>query len=337
MLNQLEKNSEKLSILIIEDNRGDFVLIEDFLIEKFKLVEIIHFRNFKSAVDFLENNKENVSVTLLDLNLPDKQGMELINDLLSYNFQIPIIILTGYSDLVMAKHSLQIGISDYLIKDELTPVVLHKTISFAINRSSFINHIESEKLNYENLFNFSPQPTWLLEITTLKILNANKAAQNKYGYSLDEFLSMSFTDLHPEKEVLVIEQKLASDGEELVRYPFTHSLSDGKEIKVDIYSKSINNSLSGGLIVQSNDITKTLKRISTIEAQNAKLKEIAWTQSHVVRAPLCRILGIINLIEEESNNPADMEFWLKQLRISTNEMDDIVKNIVNNTDNFEEE
>jgi hypothetical protein len=49
--------------------------------------------------------------------------------------------------------------------------------------------------------------------------------------------------------------------------------------------------------VQSNDISETLKHINTIEVQNAKLKNIAWTQSHVVRAPLSRILGIIDLIE----------------------------------------
>lgn len=336
MINQVEKQLEKLSILVIEDNRGDFVLIEDFIIEKFKLVDIVHFRDFASSVAYLLENKEQVSAVLLDLNLPDKQGMALINDLMSYNFQIPFIILTGYSDLTMAKHSLQIGISDYLIKDELNPVLLHKTISFAINRSRFINHIESEKLNYENLFNFNPQPTWLLNTTTLRILNANIAAQKKYGYSLNQFLTMSFTDLHPPEEVPVITQKLTSDGEELHKYDFTHYLADSKEIKVDIYSKAINNISTAGLIVQSNDISKTLKRINTIEIQNAMLKEIAWTQSHEVRGPLCRILGILNVIEDESGPVENMKFWLEQLRISTNEMDNIVKKIVNNANNFQE-
>jgi hypothetical protein len=83
--------------------------------------------------------------------------------------------------------------------------------------------------------------------------------------------------------------------------------------------------------VQSNDISETLKHINTIEVQNAKLKNIAWTQSHVVRAPLSRILGIIDLIEGETENFSEMLFWLKQLRISTNEMDGIVKRIVKET------
>jgi light-regulated signal transduction histidine kinase (bacteriophytochrome) len=85
--------------------------------------------------------------------------------------------------------------------------------------------------------------------------------------------------------------------------------------------------------VQSNDISETLKHINTIEVQNAKLKNIAWTQSHVVRAPLSRILGIIDLIEGETENFSEMLFWLKQLRISTNEMDGIVKRLLKKQSN----
>lgn len=337
MRQKIEPQFENLHILVIEDNRGDFVLIEDFLIEEFKTIEVAHCRDFTSSISYLEQNKQRISAVLLDLSLPDKQGLQLINELMSYNFQIPFIILTGYSDLRMTKQSLQLGISDYLIKDELNPVVLHKTISFAINRNSFINHIENEKQNYENLFNFSPQPTWLLDTETFQILNANIAAQKKYGYSLRKFRTMFFTQLHPEEEVTIVKQKLASTNDELSRYHFTHFLEDQREIKVELYFKEISNTSASRLIVQSNDITKTLKRINTIEIQNARLKEIAWTQSHVVRAPLCRIMGIINLIEDESENLENRQFWLDQLRISTNEMDDIVKNIVNKTINFEKE
>jgi hypothetical protein len=79
---------------------------------------------------------------------------------------------------------------------------------------------------------------------------------------------------------------------------FTHFLSDGKKKSRNLF-KEIKSNSNSGLIVQSNDISETLKHINTIEVQNAKLKNIAWTQSHVVRAPLSRILGIIDLIEGE--------------------------------------
>ena len=128
MTEQLENYLEKLTVLVIEDNQGDFVLIEDYLLEKFKQINIVHQTNYQDSITYLKEAKEPVSAILLDLHLPDKRGIGLIESLLSYNFGIPIIVLTGYSDLKLTKKSLQIGIYDYLIKDEITPVILHKTI-----------------------------------------------------------------------------------------------------------------------------------------------------------------------------------------------------------------
>jgi PAS domain S-box-containing protein len=329
-MKQIDPYLENLSVLIIEDNQGDFVLIEDYLIDAFKLVEIIHFSDFQNSIDYLQNSKEKVSLILLDLHLPDMKGIDIINKVLAYNFQIPIVVLTGYSDLNLAKKSLQLGVYDYLIKDEINPVVIHKTITFALKRSDFIHQIKDEKDNYENLFNFSPQPTWLLEAGSLKILNANIAACYLYNISKEEFLNMSFTQLHPKEEKQLIENKFILKENGSHQEHFTHFIN-GKEIKVDIYFKEINANSSNRLIVQSNDISDSLKRMETIELQNTKLREIAWTQSHVVRAPLSRILGIINLIEDDPEGAEDLSFWLQQLKISTNEMDDIVKRIVDET------
>ncbi len=327
-MKQIDDFSENFTILIIEDNLGDFVLIEDYLLEKFKLIDIIHFSDYANSIKYLQNSKDQISLILLDLHLPDLKGIDLINKILAYNFHIPIVILTGYSDLGLAKKSLQMGVYDYLIKDEINPVILHKTIIFALNRSSFINQIEDEKHNYENLFNFNPQPTWLLDATSLKILNANIAAQVKYGFSLDDFKQMTFPQLHPKEEKPIIEHKLITKEEQYTKTHFLHSLSDGNEIKVNIYFREIKNKFNDRLIVQSNDISEVLKHIRTIEIQNEKLKKIAWTQSHVLRAPLVRILSIINLIEDPKESQEDIFFWLKQLRSSTDEMDEVVKKIV---------
>jgi len=335
MMSQMQDYSEKLSVIIIEDNQGDFVLIEDYLLEKFKDINIVHCPDYATSIDCLQNAKEKPSLILLDLNLPDKKGIELVKDILAFDFQTPIIILTGYSDLAMVESTLKIGVYDYLVKDEINPAILHKTITFALNRSSFINQIEDQKSNYEKLFNFNPQPTWLLDSITLRILNANIAAQKKYGFSLHDFRKMSFLQLHPKEEEELIKHKFFSKGDELNRSHFTHFLSGGKEIKVDIYFKKIKSISYNGLIVQSNDISETLNHINTIEIQNEKLRNVAWTQSHVVRAPLSRILGIINLLEDDKDNFDEISFWLKQLRISTNEMDDIVKKIVDEANHIE--
>jgi FixJ family two-component response regulator len=335
MKEQLQAISEKFSVLIIEDNLGDFVLIEDYLLETFKQISIVHCTDYESSINYLKEPKEEVSIILLDLHLPDMKGNELINSLLAYNFQIPIIILTGYSDLAMAKSSLQIGVYDFLVKDEINPAIIYKTIIFAINRGRFVHQIEDEKRNYENLFNFNPQPTWLLDAKSLKILNANIAAQKKYGLSLSDFQEMSFTELHPLDEKQLIQDKLISKENGFTGKHFTHILNNGEDFNVDVYFREIKSISRVELIVQAYDISETLKHINTIENQNAKLRDIAWTQSHVVRAPLSRILGIVNLLEEHKENFEEISFWLKQLKASANEMDIIVNRIVHDTNKME--
>ncbi|MFN3445281.1 MAG: histidine kinase, partial [Bacteroidia bacterium] len=115
---------------------------------------------------------------------------------------------------------------------------------------------------------------------------------------------------------------------------FTHKLNNGQHIEVEVYSSSIEFENKKVRLVMANDITDKLNHLTTIETQNKKLKHIAWTQSHVVRAPLSRMLGIVNLIELESFNADDIKFLLEQLKQSAGEVDNIIKDIVNKTQTF---
>jgi PAS domain S-box-containing protein len=259
------------------------------------------------------------------------KGIDLIDKILAYQFHIPIIILTGYSDLGLAKKSLQLGIYDYLIKDEINSVILHKTIVFALKRSDFIHQIETEKENYENLFNFNPQPTWLLDSETLKILNANIAAQKKYGFYLEDFQNMVFTQLHPDEEEFLVVKNFKTKENRAINNYFTHYLSSGSEIKVDIYFKEFQYGLNSRLIVQSNDISERVNQLRIIEMQNSILRNIAWTQSNLLKAPISRVLEIINLMEEHPENFDKISYWLTELKKSTNEMDEVVKKVIEET------
>jgi FixJ family two-component response regulator len=73
------------------------VLIEDYLIDQSKCQ--VNSVLTTIVLSHCTKYQEEISLILLDLNLPELGGMELINGMLSHNFEIPIIILTGYTDL----------------------------------------------------------------------------------------------------------------------------------------------------------------------------------------------------------------------------------------------
>lgn len=76
-------------------------------------------------------------------------------------------------------------------------------------------------------------------------------------------------------------------------------------------------------------LNQDLKEYSfNIEEQNKKLREIAWTQSHIVRAPVARLMGIIELFKEDMLETSEKEEMLDHILESAMELDDIIKDIV---------
>jgi PAS domain S-box-containing protein len=76
------------------------------------------------------------------------------------------------------------------------------------------------------------------------------------------------------------------------------------------------------------DITEKRQIQSAVEKQNEKLREIAWTQSHLVRAPLARLMGIIDLFHEDLVDDSEKKQMLDHIYSSATELDTIIKEIV---------
>lgn len=84
-----------------------------------------------------------------------------------------------------------------------------------------------------------------------------------------------------------------------------------------------------GAAAFSQDITDTTLKIQTIENQNNRLREIAWIQSHVVRAPLARLMGLMNVIDsQEEDDLMELKKLLAMLRKSAEELDSVIRDIV---------
>lgn len=80
------------------------------------------------------------------------------------------------------------------------------------------------------------------------------------------------------------------------------------------------------------DVTESRRMLKEIKEQNKVLKEVAWEQAHVVRAPLARLKGLLNLFDEDYNGEWEKEEILQLIKDSTEELDDIVKGIIRKTE-----
>ena len=116
--------NEVINFLIIEDNEGDFVLISESIEENFPYANIDWAPTYEEA---LNHKFDDYDVILLDLSLDNISGEPLIKDMRNRAPKVPIIVLTGYTNKAFALKSIGLGMSDYLIKDEL-----HSEILFGI-------------------------------------------------------------------------------------------------------------------------------------------------------------------------------------------------------------
>jgi PAS domain S-box-containing protein len=97
-----------------------------------------------------------------------------------------------------------------------------------------------------------------------------------------------------------------------------------------------------GIVANSSDITDAVLKSRDLETsnelyrlQNEKLKEIAWAQSHIVRAPLARMMGLINLLQIGEYGDLGLEGVLTHIRSSADELDKVVKDIVHKADKIQ--
>ncbi len=326
----MKKDNSSFKVLVVEDNAGDFALIEDYLLEQIAAPHICQAKTYHEASNLLYIDEEYFNVILLDLTLPDKWGTELITNILLLAPNSPVIVLTGHSDISFATKSLALGVSDYLLKDELTSPALYKSIIYSIERKKTLRRLEESEKKYIDLFQLSPQPMWVFDAETLAFLYVNNASINKYGYSKAEFISMDISALRPAEESGEFEAYIRTatqQGSESRQGIFKHMKKSSEIIFVEVQSNLIQFEGKRAILVLANDITERFEHVAAIEKQNEKFREIAWTQSHVVRAPLARAMGIATLIKELKAESTECSNLLGYLLASCAELDIIIRDI----------
>ncbi len=234
------KDKKPYKILIVEDNPGDILFITEFLHELINKPEIENAKNFKEAVKILEPDVCKFDVILLDLSLPDKSGQELITDMLHVAKTCPIVVLTGYVDIEFSISSISQGIIDYILKDDLNPTILYKSIIYAIERKKSVSALTKSEKQYADLFNLSPQPMWVYEPDSFRFMQVNEAAVIQYGYTEEEFLNMTILDIRPSSEIQKVLDIIPKNKENKVtKGKFLHVKKNKDVIEVEIYSTPI--------------------------------------------------------------------------------------------------
>ncbi len=140
-----------LKVLLVEDNPGDARLIREILtdIPGQDAPAVKHFRTLRHALEYLECFTPDI--ILLDLGLPDSQGVETVQRVALKFPEIPIIVLTGAGDDKMALDAIKAGAQDYLMKDLVESEMLMRTLRYSIERKHIVEELHRHRHHLEEL------------------------------------------------------------------------------------------------------------------------------------------------------------------------------------------
>jgi diguanylate cyclase (GGDEF)-like protein/PAS domain S-box-containing protein len=185
--------SQTVSILVIEDDPGDFGLVRAHvrlsgLVPSGDKEPVVWARTLAEGIAAARNNDPDV--VLLDLSLPDSDGLDTVKGIRAAMNDVPIVVLTGHNDDSLATAALQNGAQDYLVKGNFDHDSLGRAVRHAVVRGA----LESRLRLFEVAMNAAANGIFITD-TRAHVQWANPAFSQLTGFSLDEVMGRNPMEL----------------------------------------------------------------------------------------------------------------------------------------------
>lgn len=192
---------EHIRILLVEDDEDDFVIMREILTSvRNQNFELDWGNDFDEGL-FKASSSEH-DLCIVDYFLGERTGIEFIDEYFHRGIEAPIIILTGQGDFDIDMLAMEKGAVDYIDKNRLDPVLLERSIRYAVRNSKILNQLrQSEKQ---------------LHYLSLKILETQEQERKTVARELHDSIGSSLTAIR-----FALEQKIRSMG------PESRSVSSG--------------------------------------------------------------------------------------------------------------
>lgn len=187
-------NPQPLQLLLVEDDPTDARAVREALQKELDVpYQLIHAERLSEALNNLRQAP--VDIVLLDLQLPDSQGLDGISQVRAVSATVPIVVLTASDDDGLAIQSLQLGAQDYLVKGYIQVYrnLLRRSVRYAIERGAAERELLQAHRHTEHV---------LSSITSLLIgvnengfiTHWNSVAESTFGADAQEMMGCSLSD-----------------------------------------------------------------------------------------------------------------------------------------------
>ncbi len=136
----MTSSGKSISVLLIDDDEDDYFMLRDLLSQvqgqKFVITWAPSYDKGKALLQ-----RRGHEVCFLDYRLGGKTGLELLKEVLGEGVKTPLILLTGYGEHEVDLEAMRVGAADYLVKDQVNPLLLERSIRYSIHRAQALQAI----------------------------------------------------------------------------------------------------------------------------------------------------------------------------------------------------
>jgi len=173
---------QPIQVLLVEDDPEDVELLQETLAGNKNLPLSVEVAGcLSSGIKRLKDN--HIDVVLLDLGLPDSEGLETIRQWSAHAPHPPTIVLTGLDDTEMGMKAVQAGAEDFLLKGELDCRSFSRTLRYAIERKKNKELLEKNEEYLRLMFDSVTEGVTITDKEG-NIIKTNQAAARIHGYGL---------------------------------------------------------------------------------------------------------------------------------------------------------
>ncbi|RZK82547.1 MAG: hybrid sensor histidine kinase/response regulator, partial [Pedobacter sp.] len=176
---------KQIKVLLIDDDEDDYILTKG-IFEKLPSHYSLSWESTHSGGIGSILNKE-YDIYLLDYRLDDITGLELLSEAINSGCEQPIIMLTGKGDAKIDDQAMNLGAADYLIKDDLEPSLLERSMRYAIKQTGILKVLQASESKYRIIFEQANDPIIVTD-SNGNIIDMNTGGLKFFGYEHKEII-----------------------------------------------------------------------------------------------------------------------------------------------------
>ena len=257
-------NEAPTRLLLVEDSRGDAMVVQALIAEAGRRTgtryQVDHVTSWAAATAKLaEHPDQPYDAALLDLGLPDSEGVGTVGQLSDRYPSMAVVVMTARDDAECAIDAVASGAQDYLPKGKVRPEELARVLSHAILRRRMEQTLRESESEHRALFDCNPNPAWVCERGSLRILAVNEAAMQHYGWNEEQFLSMRLSDLVPADQFSLLLDYLEEGAGRYGERIWRHRSRGGTEVQVQLAAHALRFYGHPAILVMTRNLTDSTR------------------------------------------------------------------------------